>query len=162
MVLEAAAFRNVSPLVACTLTDGVPVLPLKSRSGDDPLAAMLPDVTVIPPLATVNPVRLPRVPVIVEFPVMVAPPLATVNPVNPVRVPVIVELPVTAMAALNVCNALNVCAVPLWAAYVLMVVMFGLRYVPNKSARSVDADGTDRLNGLPVVVAGTLGLPFDP
>lgn len=162
MVLDPAAFSHVRPFVDCTLIDGVPVLPDKSSNGDAPFNVTFPEVIVMPPLATVRPVKPFSVPVIVLLPVMDAPPLATVNPVNPPSVPVIVLFPVTAMAAENVCNALNVCAVPLCAAYVLIVAMFGLRYVPNRSARSVDADGTARANGLPVVVAGTSRLRFQP
>jgi hypothetical protein len=111
-----AALRKFNPAAAFSFIYGCPVPPVNSIPALLPFINTLPDVTVMPPLATVNPVRLPRVPVIVEFPVMVAPPLATVNPVNPVSVPAIVLLPVTAMAALNVCNAENVCAVPLCAA----------------------------------------------
>ena len=134
----------------------------------------LPLLTVKFPLATVRPVSPPSVPVIVELPVIDAPPEATVRPVRPPRVPVMVELPVmvaplaetvnpaaavrvpaeTVKPAENVCNALNVCAVLLCAAYVLSAIMFGLRYKPYRSAASVDALGTFRLNGVPVVVAG--------
>ena len=95
---------------------GVPLLPAKFMTGDDPLAVMSPSVMVTPPLATVRPVMPPRVPAMVEFPVIDAPPLATVNPVNPVSVPAMVLFPVTAMAAENVWSAENVCAVPLCAA----------------------------------------------
>lgn len=167
-VLLPAALRTDNPLVACTLMLGWLVLPLKSISGDVPFSVRFPLVIVAPPLATVSPVKPVSVPVMLEFPVMLAPPEATVNPVNPVSVPVMVELPVieapladTVMPAENVCKALKVCAVPLCAAYVLIVAILGLRYVPNKSARSVETDGTARLNGLPVVVAGTSRLhPF--
>ena len=137
-------------------------------------AIVLFPVIEAPPEATVNPVSPPSVPVIVLFPVIEAPPEATVNPVSPPSVPVIVLFPVidaplaetvnpasavkvpaeTVTPAEKVCSAEKVCAVPLCAALVLSAVMFGLRYKPNKSAASVDALGTLRLNGAPVVVAG--------
>jgi hypothetical protein len=77
----------------------------------------------MPPLAIVKPVKLPRVPAIVELPVIDAPPLAIVKPVKPVSVPVMELLPViaaplavTEIPAENVWSAENVWAVPLCAA----------------------------------------------
>src|SRR3954471_20742464 len=93
-VVAAAEFENSrqSPLARDAVTSPAAV-------------ATLPLVTVMPPDATVSPVKLPSVPVIVLLPVIAAPPLATVSPVRLPRVPVIVLLPVIATPPDDTVNA---------------------------------------------------------
>lgn len=84
------------------------VEPLGTTVGAD----TVPRGTVAIPEDNVNPVRLPRVPEIVEFPVIEAPPLATVKPVNPPSVPVIVEFPVTVTPPLEIVRPVDALIAP--------------------------------------------------
>lgn len=72
----------------------------------------------------VNVVTPPKVPVIVELPVIDAPPEATIRPVKPPSVPAIVELPLTAMPLAETVRLLAWVLAPLTSTLYLLVPLF--------------------------------------